>query len=382
MNVIQVEIPNQISGSEPLLRPKMPELDVIRGIASLAVLFYHGLYYARDFTPFTLTQRRLLFAFSPGQFGVNLFFVLSGFLITGLLLGARERPDYYRRFYVRRALRILPVYYAILVVLAFLHRTSGPFLGMSLVYCANLSLLFGVAMSYPVLWSLAVEEHFYLFWPTIVRRLKPTFLAFLAVTIVIVSPLFRLACFAHAQNTDLLKSGCAYYTWNNADGLACGALLSIIIREFWQGRRRLLHLSLICLGIALAMALIGLPFGILTRQTRVGSTLQGVPWNIGFTGILGLALLAGTSRWKALVAPRLLVFFGNISYGLYIFHLVIFSMYDRVMPRLLPPSLIGSNLWGLVWLRFTIAATVAVGVSYLSRRYFEEPFLRLKDKLT
>jgi peptidoglycan/LPS O-acetylase OafA/YrhL len=91
MQVIQLDAPEQISVSEPILRPKMPELDVLRGIASLAVVFYHGLYYARDFTPFTLTQRRILFAFSPGQFGVNLFFVLSGFLITGLLLDARSR---------------------------------------------------------------------------------------------------------------------------------------------------------------------------------------------------------------------------------------------------------------------------------------------------
>jgi peptidoglycan/LPS O-acetylase OafA/YrhL len=381
MDVIPLELPEKINLAEPVLRAKMPELDVIRGIASLAVLFYHGLYYARDFAPFTVTQRRILFAFSPGQFGVNLFFVLSGFLITGLLLDSRTRPDYYRRFYVRRALRILPAYYAILLVLVLMRATSGPFLAMSLFYCANFSLIFGIAMSYPVLWSLAVEEHFYLLWPTVVHRFTVRWLTIVAAAIVLASPLFRLVCLLRAQHAHLSDSGCSYFTWNSADGLACGALLSIAVREFCSDRRRLLQLSLLCLGLALLIALIGAPYGILTRQSKLGSALQAVPWNIGFTGMIGLFVLIGASRWKALVAPPVLIFFGNISYGLYMVHLLIFSRYDRFMPRVLPKSLSQPNSWPGLWLRFAIAGAVAVGISYLSRRYFEEPFLRLKDKL-
>ena len=316
MSVIHSASPEQIRSEslQPLLRPKMPELDVIRGIASLAVLFYHGLYYARDLTVFSPAQKHLLFVFSPGQFGVNLFFVLSGFLITGLLLDSRTRPDYYRRFYVRRALRILPAYYAILLILVLTRATSIGFLGMSFFYCANLSLLFGIAMSYPVLWSLAVEEHFYLFWPTIVHRLSMRWLALFAGAIVIASPLFRFACVLHSLHTDPLKSGCFYYTWDNADGLACGALLSIAVRAFRFSRKRVLQLSLLCLALALVVTLAGVPYGILTRQTKVGSALQCVPWNIGFAGIIGLSVLIGASRWKAAVAPPVLIFFGNISY--------------------------------------------------------------------
>lgn len=85
----------------------MPELDSIRGIAILAVVIYHGFYWQVDLTAFTRWQSILLTLTWPGRLGVNLFFVLSGFLITGLLLDSKAKPDYYKRFYVRRALRIL-----------------------------------------------------------------------------------------------------------------------------------------------------------------------------------------------------------------------------------------------------------------------------------
>lgn len=129
---------------EPLLRPTMPELDSIRGLAILGVLFYHGFFWARDVSQFPRFERLFLRLMSPGEFGVSLFFVLSGFLITGLLIDSRDRPDYLRRFYIRRALRILPAYYGILVILAALGVISHGFLLISLVYCSNLAPLFGI----------------------------------------------------------------------------------------------------------------------------------------------------------------------------------------------------------------------------------------------
>src|SRR5271165_1120765 len=157
-----------------ILRTHMPELDTIRGLAILGVLLYHGLYWARDLNPYPPWQRHILTVMAAGQFGVNLFFVLSGFLITGILLDSRNRPDYYRRFYFRRALRILPAYYLTLFLLILFGLTSRGFLLTSLAYSSNLSPLLGIALSYPVLWSLAVEEHFYLLWPAAVRRIEPT----------------------------------------------------------------------------------------------------------------------------------------------------------------------------------------------------------------
>jgi len=101
---------------------------------------------------------------SAGFIGVDLFFVLSGFLITGILLDSRESRHYYARFYTRRALRILPVYYALLVLLLLLHSSSIQFVGLSFIYLANMTVFFGVSCGYGPLWSLALEEHYYLLW--------------------------------------------------------------------------------------------------------------------------------------------------------------------------------------------------------------------------
>lgn len=363
---------------EPLLRKQMPELDSIRGLAILGVVFYHGLYWARDSSPFTSVQKHVLFLISPGQFGVNLFFVLSGFLITGLLLDSRTHSDYYKRFYIRRALRILPAYYAILLFLVVTRLTSNSFLLMSLLYCSNLSPLFGISMSYAVLWSLAVEEHFYLAWPLAVRRISPKLLMGIAAGIIALSPVLRLLCFWHTAMRNIPGEGCFYYTWNTADGLACGALLSIAVREFGSSRRRLLQLSLIFFALAVFLTLVGWPYGITTRKTAIGAALQWTPWNFIFTGLLGLFLLAGTSRWKAYVVPPILLFFGRVSYGLYLLHLLFFRAYDRLLPRIAPQTLLNLGSWGALWVRFAIAGAAGVAGAYLSRRFFEEPFLRLK----
>ena len=104
----------------PLLRHKMPELDALRGVACLMVLFFHG--FGNRFLPdhFSGVVKAFMWTTTWGWTGVNLFFVLSGLLITGILLDTRERPGYYKRFYVRRVLRILPAYYAVLGVLTIL----------------------------------------------------------------------------------------------------------------------------------------------------------------------------------------------------------------------------------------------------------------------
>jgi peptidoglycan/LPS O-acetylase OafA/YrhL len=91
--------PAKSKPNEPLLRPVMPELDSIRGIAILAVLFYHGFYWNVDLAQFSKPVRLVLTGMWVGRLGVNLFFVLSGFLITGLLIDSKGRTDYYSRFY-------------------------------------------------------------------------------------------------------------------------------------------------------------------------------------------------------------------------------------------------------------------------------------------
>lgn len=347
----------------PILRPVMPELDSIRGLAILGVLFYHGFYWKIDLTAFPLWQGRILNLTSSGRMGVDLFFVLSGFLITGLLLDSCDAPHYYSRFYVRRAKRILPAYVAILGILALL-RYPPAFLALSAAFLSNLTPLFGVAIAYPVLWSLAVEEHFYLAWPATVRHLSRAALLTLCAFIILASPILRFISFQTAHDFQFNN-----YTWNSADGLACGAVVAILLR-IWEEKRQYLR-RLVAASLVTAFLLS--PFAATYRETAAGAALQVVPWHALFMGVLGAFLLIGTSRLKYLVHIPILRFFGRISYGLYLVHLLVFDAFDRLTRW--------HGLSGLA-LRFCVAATVAIVLAWLSREYFEERFLRHHSRVS
>ncbi|HET7105626.1 MAG TPA: acyltransferase [Candidatus Acidoferrum sp.] len=367
-------------GQTPLLRSHMPELDTIRGLAILGVILYHGFYWAHDLTAYTPWQRIFLKAMSVGQYGVNLFFVLSGFLITGILLNTRDRKDYYKRFYLRRALRILPAYYLTLLILVIFGLTSKGFLLMSLLYSSNLSLLFGITMSYTVLWSLAVEEHFYLVWPAAVRKMSPRGLLALGVSLIVVSPGLRFCCGLLPAKYAAIVGGCSYYTWNSFDGLALGAVMALLVRRMNDDRMKLLRFSLGLIGLGLLIAAAGYPFGIITRMNPVGEALQWVPWHLGLGGFLGILVVVGSGKWKTFAAPRILTFFGAISYGLYLYHLLFLFAYNWLLKRTGFAEHWNLSPWGRTWLSMLVSSTAAILFSYLSRWYFEEPFLRLKDR--
>jgi len=174
----------------------MPELDSIRGIAILAVLLFHAFVWQYGNFHFGPLAKQFLAATQPGELGVNLFFVLSGFLITGILLDSKSRPYFYRSFYIRRALRILPAYYALLILLLLFHWSSPGFVGLSFFYLANVTTFFGVACGYGPLWSLAVEEHYYILWPAVVHKLSSARLAAAALGIVAFVPVLRAVSFS------------------------------------------------------------------------------------------------------------------------------------------------------------------------------------------
>jgi len=337
----------------------MPELDSVRGVAVLMVMFYHAFYWGMNLSLFPSIEGRLLQLAWVGRLGVNLFFVLSGFLITGLLLNARSRPDYYRKFYIRRALRILPAYSVTLLLLLVI-GVSLKFIGLSLLYLSNLTPLFGVAIAYPVLWSLAVEEHFYLLWPLAVRNFSSRTLLAGAAAVILVSPLLRwISCQIQSRQG-----------W-----VSCGAFLALWLREFVPDRNKFGKEIAALLVISLAL----LPFGILSRHTATGAALQVVPWHFLFVVVIGAGLLVG-NRWGEAARCRLLEFFGEISYGLYLYHLLVFSGFEWLLNKGIIRRLHIDPMLGLT-IRLLVCGGIAVGIAYLSRRYIEEPFLRLKSRL-
>ena len=353
----------------------MPELDSVRGVAILMVLFYHGFFWSNGLQGLTGLSRFFVGLTRFGWLGVNLFFVLSGFLITGILWESRGDSHYFRRFYIRRALRILPALYALLLLLILIGYPGRTYLLLSFLYLSNLTPLWGIGMSYPVLWSLAVEEHFYLLWPAVVRKLSSGNLARTLLAIILVEPIVRAVSFAFGW-----QQGLASYTWYFADGLAVGAALALYVRSPQASRAGLARVSGGLIALASFMLLIGAPFGILTYLHLVGAALQLTAANFLFTGLLGMTLLLGTSRFSFLVTPLGLRFFGNISYGLYLIHWMAFYWYDAII-RIHWPGLFPSHgRFGIMMLRFALAGGAAIIIAALSRRYFEEPFLGLKQR--
>lgn len=348
------------------------------------VLLFHS--FALTFSPPALPKgiSRFIWLTGIGRTGVELFFVLSGFLITGILLDSNGRADFYRRFYVRRALRILPAYFGLLVILASLShgpwlaaRVGWRFVLLSLFYLSNVTPLFGVPVQYPPLWSLAVEEHFYAIWPVVVRRLRLSGFAICAAGTCLLVPVIRAI--------SISRYGMAkvnFYTWCNADALALGALLAIIARDTRATRARLWSLVAMTVCTALLILLFGYPFGIALGTTTVGFSLRIVVLDLLFAALILVFLLVGTTSWKALVNRPVLQFLGRISYGLYLFHLLVFQLYDAFTARFVPAIVAHDGSFSTILLRFLVASGASIAFAYLSRRYFEEPFLALKDRLS
>jgi len=364
----------------------MPELDSVRGVAILVVLFYHGFYLEYGVGGLSGLERWLVAATAYGWVGVDLFFVLSGFLITGILLDTKSYPDYYRRFYIRRALRILPIYLAVLLVLAFATRTPlflepvpWSFLGISVLFLANFTTVFGIRTTYGVLWSLAVEEHFYLVWPGVVRRLSNRGVAICAATVCVVCPALRAVSFLVQRGLGWTDYGA--YTWLVADGLATGALFAVALRGPLQSRPATWKLTGVSLGTGIGMSIAGAPFGILSRYRLLGMTLRQTALNIFFLGILVLFLLAGSSPWKRIVCFKPLRFLGEISYGVYLIHMFVFWTVDRCIAIFLPGMPAIDGHFALMSARFCVAMGVTIVICYISRWHFEERFLRLNKKL-
>jgi len=368
---------------EKFVRPVMPELDSLRGVAILLVLFFHGFNLPVSMTGLSVFSRVFLRATLGGWAGVNLFFVLSGFLITGILLDTHGRQDYYRRFYIRRALRILPAFYLLLLLLLVLPRTGWfegrkvglPFIALSFFYLANVTQFFGVPSQYAPLWSLAVEEHFYLVWPMLVRAFRPRRLAYCALGVFLACPLLR--AFAYWRG----YSFGAGYTWLVADGLAAGGFMALLVRRRFPQRSEMRLFSIVSLAIASGIFAGGTPFGIWRGSTFIGGAFRLTAINLFCAGILGVTLLIGTSRLKWVVTPPILRWFGEISYGLYLIHMLAFDLINYVMIRYFAGlfAQLGLHFW-IMLLRFLAGTGIAVSAAWLSRRYFEERFLKLKDR--
>jgi peptidoglycan/LPS O-acetylase OafA/YrhL len=355
---------------------RVSELDGLRGMAILLVLVFH-------FTPASGPLHPLAHVFQVGWIGVDLFFVLSGYLITGILLDSASRPHYYRNFIVRRSLRIFPLYYVCLLLYGYLTFYPSPlrwseFLGVGearwyLVYVGNVWAFLrnawpGAAILTP-LWSLQVEEQFYWSYPFLVHAVRRRVLAgILAVSVVAALAARIILALAMPANAigDYVLMPC------RMDALAMGGLVAIAARESpgWLKHPWIGRLTLLCMSIFLAVCLLVSE----TPWSRPMRTFGYSAIDLAFTGVLILLIgrrqpvLLRVCRW------RWLVWLGIISYGLYLLHVPALTLADRWAPALhLAPR--GSAA-------FFVAMGIAVGAASLFWVAFESQVLRLKNRFT
>ena len=301
---------------------------------------------------------RFFSTYHPGSFGVRLFFVLSGFLITGILVAARAEAEHvgyprslvWRAFLYRRALRILPLAYVGLGVAWLLGAPAMR--ALPWWYLGYLSNALPV-LHYPDrsgvghFWSLAVEEHFYIVWP-IVMLFVPTRLWRPLLLVLVV-----LACPIRILTANIWDPTVAYEsTWSRYDALALGGLLAI-------ANPSMLLMLMIALGVLLA-----------SLSTVEGSALwMGVHESalVCLTGVIVLAVARGwASRW---LSARPLVYVGMISYGIYVWHPMVSGLLRTI--GLPVPAAPGPLL-------LVVVASLSVGLATLSWYAFERPLNSLK----
>jgi peptidoglycan/LPS O-acetylase OafA/YrhL len=386
---------------------RIKELDGLRAIAILGVLICH---FAR--------QYHGLYMLKLGWAGVDLFFGISGFLITGILIGLRGGRSPYKTFYWRRALRIFPPYYAalaLLLLLAFIHKEHvqymdsvryGLFLASTKftlikatfyrLFFHRTTLLFAPSIGgkyyvpefrnyLSIYWSLSVEELFYLVWaPVILRGSRNSILIF-SIMPLLICPILR--GIAHTPTF-----GESYGFVFRFDALAAGGCVALLFyaMEHGQLRAQLLDRGL---SVGAACSFAGLVFlawrcGVFrevdVRFTRVFSVFGFTLLAIFCASLVGVCARSRT-HWSMLsraLQLRPLVYLGTIGYTMYLVHMIVYVFLQLVVLRLLSESnvlVLDTNPWLLVLLG-VLTALCTITLAHFSWRYLETPILRLKDR--
>ena len=354
-----------------------PELDVLRFFAFFAVFLFHfsrpvDLYVQHGVPRLVATAGNSLMR--AGVFGVDLFFVLSAYLITELLL--REKDVYgrldVRSFYLRRMLRIWPLYFfyiGLALIPAF-----NPDHGFTWRYALAFVLLAGnwsiVAYGWPfhsiigAMWTVSIEEQFYLFWPPVVRTLSRDRIAAAAIGMLIVSNSTRVAMVAFHGGTNSVWCN----TLGRLDPIAAGILVAYVLRGSIPKFGLATRLGLLCCGT--------LPLALVANYWRIHEpeSLEWMPTLLGFPVVavsctlIMLAALGFSTR-----LPRSLLYLGKISYGLYVYHAL-----GNVLSNMAVPP--GRTTFLALASRPTLALAITVLLAAVSYAVLEKPFLKLKKR--
>ncbi len=369
------------SGSAASTAGRVAELDGIRAIAIWMVMLTY-VYYGFPIIPgsFSSVPKPVMVILGHGWLGVDLGFLLSGFLITGILLRSKSGPRYFRNFYVRRVLRIMPLYVALILVWSFFYRGYGRYFLLSSLFCANLAQMLHIRHGHGpgTLWALAVVEQFYLLWPLLVLLLSERGLAITAGAIFLITPVLRGIFAAHGMNPELMYE----LSWFRFDGLAAGALLAIWARSSLAGKRYSIQFALLLVAAFAVLTIAGTPFGLSGTHTPVAVALRYTQACLIFGAFFVLIVAFRGTVWTSPLRWRFLQLSGALSYCLFLIYRSVGDGYEHLLQRSGIPlfSYVGPS--GAVLVRAVFMLGVSFGIALLSRKYLEEPFLSLKDRFT
>jgi peptidoglycan/LPS O-acetylase OafA/YrhL len=362
-------------------RSHIPAIDGVRGVAVLGVMASHLFYFSAS----TSSQRFVQSVLEFGATGVDIFFVLSGFLITGILYDSLCEGRYFQKFYARRTLRIFPLYYGVLFVALMTTLFQGKHYHRELLslalYVQNthwiavpISMYAGPpGLPLQHFWSLAVEEQFYLVWPLLIyllRRPRPILMACAA---------GALLCFVLRFAMSL--EGAPYLAINGTtachlDTLLGGGALAMLLRGPWHDRilAKAGWLFAVCAGLSIVFDRCGsLPLGPLERSLLFSTALTTMA--LMFFALLALALRRGSVVASGFSVGWLRQF-GKYSYGIYVLHYVLGSVLHDPLKQIVHAH-VSSKAAGVLLPGFLVFVLSLVA-AYLSYNYYERPFLRLK----
>lgn len=335
---------------------RIPQLDAVRGLAVLLVLVHNT-----DIYP----SLHLGLIAANGWMGVDLFFVLSGFLITGILVDTKNSEGYFRNFYARRCLRIWPLYYSCLlfmfVVVPILRPSEAQtiFEARSSPWWAFPLFLQNFLLPVPtmatgllgVTWSLAVEEQFYLAWPLVVRFCSESQLRKIAIAVICISPALRYYLSLH--HVDIYSN-----TFCRLDGLMAGALLALVVRSPSFVSEKFLTRAWITLFVSAPLALL---VDTLHARWIVFSLVA-----LASVSFVYLALFSQQKWLRGVLTNRLLIYTGTISYGMYLLQKIPLDVVKAF------------HLDQHQYLALPITAAATYLMAAMSWNLLEKPFLRLK----
>lgn len=347
-----------------------PALDGIRGVAILLVVFLHNFGFMNYFF--------------FGWLGVDLFFVLSGFLITTILVNSLPKPNFLKNFYIRRILRIFPLYYFILL-LSFFFIPQFSNLDVSYykdnqfwmwTYLQNWLFIFKEPFGDKVLlhtWSLAVEEQFYLIWPMIVLLIKKPKRLFILMLLALFATGFLRYFLWSFKIEDLAYS--SLYTFTRIDGLCIGSIVALSMKMNPYMLKKYKPY------IILFAAFVNFGFYFINNQNSFT-----LPY-LAFAGYTTFALLFGILIYEAVINEsniiraiftiKILRFFGKISYGLYVYHWPVYLLlYSYFRDWFIKKGFSGSNMTELP--AAILVTLFAIIISVISYEFFEKPILNLK----